>query len=65
MLPLEYVRSIIAELPQIISELHAVDGKIWVWNVNSVEDAKLVEGFGLDAVGTYRIDRVVKSINQH
>lgn len=61
-LPFEYVKSRLASLPLIISALHSVNAKIWVWDVNAPEEAKLLKGLPLDAVGTYRIDWTISDL---
>jgi len=61
-LPFKNVKPLSKDLPHIITSLHAVNAKIWVWNVNSPEDAKLLKGLGLDAIGTYRIDKTISEL---
>ena len=61
-IPISYIKPTVQDLPGIISALHSVNAKIWVWDVNSLEDAKLLKGLQLDAVGTYRIDKTVSDL---
>lgn len=61
-IPFEYIKPNLQDLPSVISALHSVNAKVWVWDVNSPEDAKLLKGMALDAVGTYRIDKTVSEL---
>lgn len=63
-LPFGYIKNRLRELPRLISTLHAVGAKIWVWDVNSAEDADLLKGMPIDAVGTYRIDKTISALKK-
>lgn len=61
-LPMNYIRPRLSELPLIISTLHVVNAKVWVWGVDSIDDAKKLKGLALDAVGTYRLDKTISEL---
>lgn len=63
-LPLSYARQGQRDLASILSELHAQNSRILVFNVDSKSDVDFVRGFKFDLIGTYRIDQTISDLKK-
>jgi len=57
-IPFKYICGNINQLKRLLPILRSINSKVWVWDVNRSEDFEKLRDVNLDAIGTYRINKI-------